>query len=79
MDERRVAPFSPEDVASLNEYQASGFWKEVVCGNAACGRTLIATESGWKCPGCSYTQNWAEAWMADGSWRNFREFLKREG
>jgi hypothetical protein len=79
MDDRRVAPFSAEMVTSLNEFQAGTIWNPVRCGNTGCRRVLVATESGWRCPNCSYTQNWAEAWMADGTWRNALDILKREG
>ena len=79
MDDRRVAPFSAETVTRLNEFQAGAIWNPVRCGNAGCGRALVATEAGWRCPRCSYTQNWAEAWMADGTWRSTGEILKREG
>ena len=40
---------------------------------------LVATEAGWVCPGCPYTQDWAPTWMADGTWRNGDQILKREG
>jgi len=74
-----VAPFTPDQVASLNRYQASGRFHEFTCGNAECPRfgpgfrlqpVLRAFEDGWHCPapGCGYTQDWAHAWMADWSW-----------
>jgi hypothetical protein len=79
MDARRTAPFTPAEVATLNEYQQSGVWHPFTCGNALCGRELIATEAEWVCPGCSYTQDWAYTWMADGSWCDQRTVLDREG
>ena len=58
-----VAPFTPEQVAGLNNYQNRGELHPFTC---RCGRNLLATVTGWVCdgPGCDYTQNWAWAWMA---------------
>ena len=67
------APWTAEQVASLNGFQASSRWHEFTC---ACGALLIAEPAGWVCgrPGeqggpCGYTQDWAWPWMADWSWR----------
>jgi hypothetical protein len=79
MDEQRIAPFSPAEVATLNEFQKSGVWQTFTCPDESCARVLVATEAGWVCPGCSYTQDSAYSWMADGSWRDNQEILKREG
>ena len=68
------APFTAEQVASLNGYQRSGTFHEFTCGNDECPvvhATLVAAEDGWHCPSCTYTQDWAHNWMADGSWRDF--------
>jgi hypothetical protein len=68
------APFSAEQVTSLNEYQADGGFHEFTCGNDECPAVqgiLVAKADGWHCPSCSYTQDWAAPWMADGSWRQF--------
>jgi hypothetical protein len=65
------APFTPEQVASLNGYQASGAVHPFTCGNDDCPAeqaVLVAREDGWRCPACTYTQDWAHAQMADGSW-----------
>lgn len=68
--------FTPEQVASLNEYQKSGTFHPFTCGG---NRTdehhldgegiLVATEDGWICPYCDYKQDWAHEWMKDGKWR----------
>jgi hypothetical protein len=72
------APFSADQVASLNGYQASGVFHEFTCGNDSCPAldfdikmTLEARTDGWHCQasGCGYAQDWAHAFMADGSWR----------
>ena len=67
------APFTPEQVNSLNAYQFSGIFHEFTCGNDACPgtsdqRVLYALEDGWHCRACSYTQDWAHRAMADWSW-----------
>lgn len=74
-----VPPWIPVQVDSLNGYQSSGVGHEYTCGNQACpggteataGAVLVAGVAGWSCPaaGCGYTQSWAWAWTADGSWR----------
>jgi hypothetical protein len=67
------APWPPETVVQLNRYQRSG-WHPYTCGNERMDfahRTyqerfggdfgsLIATQAGWICPVCKYTQNWAD-------------------
>jgi hypothetical protein len=83
------APFLPEQVRSLNAYQASGRGHPFTCGRdrmdaphrayqAGHGGDfgqLLATEAGWICPvpGCSYTQSWAWLWMSDWSWQGADE------
>ena len=56
------APFTEEQVKALNKFQNLGYWHEFTC---LCGAILIATENGWTCPDCFYTQNWAFDYMAD--------------
>jgi len=80
-----TAPFTPEQVASLNSYQVSGAFHEFTCGNDSYHddddeqSVLVAKEDGWHCPaaGCGYTQDWAHSAMADGSWRDWREVTVR--
>lgn len=61
------APFTPEQIKNLNEYQA-GPIHPFTCGSKElnCNGVLIATEKGWMCPKCSYTQNWAHESMSNG-------------
>jgi hypothetical protein len=63
------APFTDEQVKSLNDYQSSGVFHDFTCGN--CGNALHASNDGWHCstPGCDYAQDWAHSWMADDNWR----------
>lgn len=70
---RVYAPFSHEQVESLNDYQKSGLFHEFTCGGEhEHAVVLVATGAGWVCPeGCGYLQIWAHPWMADGKWRRF--------
>lgn len=69
------APWTAEQVASLNDYQQSGVFHEFTCGNELCPAdqaALVAAEDGWRCPSCTYSQDWAHDMMADGSWRDWQ-------
>ena len=73
------APFTPEQVKALNEFQESGMFHPFTCGSAErcvetvkvgkdefeVSTTLKATKDGWICPNCSYTQDWAWDFMAN--------------
>lgn len=74
-----TAPFTADQVASLNGFQRSGCWHDFTCGADNCRETLVATESGWICPAsaCTYTQDWAWPFMADWSWRAQQELIAR--
>jgi hypothetical protein len=58
-------PWTPEQVKALNERQDNGIYHPFTCGGNRTdehhldgeGR-LVATENGWKCPYCDYTQDW---------------------
>lgn len=71
----KKAPWTPEEVVSLNGYQESGVFHPFTCGNDACRRDLIATEKGWICEGCLYTQDWAHLFMLNDSWRPSAEMM----
>jgi hypothetical protein len=82
------APFTPAQVESLNGFQSSGVFHPFTCGNDNCpgkGRNFInldileATEQGWVCPSCDYTQDWAHNFMADNSWVGHLEWLRSNG
>lgn len=65
-----TAPWSPDQVAALNEFQRLGYVHPFTCGNG-CG-DLVACADGWTCE-CGYAQDWAWASMADRShaiWQN---------
>lgn len=72
-----IAPFSGEQVQLLNECQLHIDGELPIhpftCKNRGDGAhgeeggdhgVLIATETGWVCPYCDYTQDWAHAMMA---------------
>jgi ribosomal protein S27AE len=62
------APFTEDQVASLNAYQKSEFVHPFTC---VCGDhiPLVATKDGWICNKCAYTQKWAHDFMADWAWK----------
>lgn len=60
------APFTPEQVDNLNHYQHAGRMHPFTCGNYHDGdHTLVATEGGWICCHCDYTQDWAHKFMCE--------------
>lgn len=63
------APWSEGEVAALNAWNTSGLYHPMTCGNTghSTHQTLFAETDGWHCPDpdCSYTQNWALAFMLD--------------
>ena len=75
------APWSDDQVASLNGYQACQRHHPFTC---ACkdGAPLRATSRGWVCDACNYgQQDWAHDFMADWSWQagaNLFDGLARE-
>lgn len=63
-----TAPWTPDQVAALNEFQHLGQFHPFTCGNSShmeVSPVLVATVEGWQCPsGCGYTQDWAPEFMA---------------
>lgn len=60
--------WTDEQVAELNKYQEAHEFHPYTCGNRNDGNhkerfgdlgVLVATNYGWMCPDCDYTQNWA--------------------
>ncbi len=52
------APWSEDVVRRLYQWQKSGIVHPYTCGDAKCRAVLIPTVNGWRCPDCSYRQNW---------------------
>jgi len=69
MAEEARSPFSDEQVASINAYQAAGAFHPFTCGTDSCRGILVAANDGLRCPRCGFRQHWAWGWMADWSWR----------
>lgn len=75
------APWTCEQVATLNRYQREAPMHPFTCGSnnrMDAAHTahqkesgdrdyglLVATPDGWACPACDYTQTWAHDFMAD--------------
>jgi hypothetical protein len=60
-DDRIFAPWGPVVARGLNQWQANDYVHPFTCPN---GHVLRATDDGWVCDGCDYTQDWAWAFMA---------------
>lgn len=55
-----TAPWDAATVDALNAFQRLGHFHPFTCPNPHDGnRDLLATESGWICELCGYTQSWA--------------------
>lgn len=64
--EKIHAPFTREQVAALNDWQRCGWVHAFTCENRASHvgeGELVATLTGWICPQCTYTQDWAHSLM----------------
>lgn len=77
-----VAPFTPEQVVALNDYQRARRFHPFTCGNNRGTHpfydgdkgVLVATVRGWICMFCDYTQDWAHPFMAlSGSGKTTQE------
>ncbi len=81
VEQSQKAPWNAEQVENLKTYQQNRWVHPFTCGNrSAPGHEeyaekhqerdvglLIPTPSGWVCPVCDYTQDWAHSFMLDGS------------
>jgi hypothetical protein len=61
------APWTDDEVESLNQYQRSGVMHPFTCGRSH--SSLIATNDGWICPNCEYTQDWCHEFMCYPDWK----------
>lgn len=76
--EKITPPWTAEEVEALNAFQTDGRFHPFTCGNKdrhpqiehpsgwteTVGEVLVATEHGWTCTHCDYTQKWAHQFMA---------------
>ena len=70
------APWTPEEVQLLNEFQDVKPMHPFTCGEGKSDAhdhevILVAQEDGWHCPECEYIQDWCWPWMASGEWLSF--------
>lgn len=72
---RIIAPWTDDQVTSLNAFQADGRMHEFTCnwGHHCLVRSLTATKDGWVCKGCPYKQAWAYDWMCNWEWKGMLE------
>lgn len=66
-----VAPFTDDEVHSLNEFQKCGFLHPFTC---ECGEEMVADNAGWLCEKCNdHVQDWAVRMMTDMSWKQLKK------
>jgi hypothetical protein len=69
--DQSAPPWTQDEVASLNAYQACGYAHPFTNGDGAEQVDLIATPDGWvRETAGPIVQYWAHTFMADWSWRN---------
>jgi hypothetical protein len=73
------APFTPDQVNSLNEFQKSGVMHPFTGNNDMLPDDeqdiLVAAEDGWhSLNDPNYFQDWAHDWMADWSWKELEDW-----
>jgi hypothetical protein len=66
------APFTEDQVASLQGFQNCGYMHQCTC---ECGADMIPTKEGWVCGSCAYTQDWCHAFMADWRWKKLGDAI----
>jgi len=77
MSKHGKAPWTDDQVASLNAYQACDQHHPFTCGERepdGSPHVLQACSNGWFCPKCvavgkSYRQDWCHDWMANWTWK----------
>ena len=68
MFEKSFAPFTDNEVESLNQFQNCGFMHPFTSENS---EILIATKDGWvEKEGGPVVQNWAHKWMTNWVWKD---------
>lgn len=79
LEHRVKAPFTDEQVRSLNDYQTNSIFHAFTCGSGSDHGPLLARPDGMVCQGagCSYRQEWVNRFMADHSWRVSQEDVLR--
>lgn len=67
---RYEAPWTQDEVHSIDEYQQDEDLHPLTCPDCAGNQALSAYLDGLKCKSCNYTQNWVYPWMADYNWHH---------
>lgn len=68
--ERSDAPWTNDEVASLNGYQQAGYMHPFTYGDGDEQVDLIATNEGWVAKkGGTVVQTWAHKFMTNWSWK----------
>jgi hypothetical protein len=73
------APWSDDQVKSLNAFQRSAKVHPYTCGGDVCHEVLVATMNGWVCRSCGYTQNHATDFSANWVWKKTLHIKKNMG
>ena len=68
MSDKVFAPFTDEQVASINAYQAYDICCPFCCADRDCLAVLQATPGGMVCPRCGSRREWVYWFMADWTW-----------
>jgi len=71
------APWSEDQVKSLNAFQRSKNVHPYTCGGDNCREVLFATKAGWVCRKCEYTQDWALDFMANWVWKKLARVARK--
>jgi hypothetical protein len=71
------APWTDQQVESINGFQKCDYNHPFTCGN--CRNPLVAQSDGFVCPnqGCDYRQTWCHDFMANGAWEKHAQFMHR--
>jgi hypothetical protein len=68
------APFTDDQIQSINAYQMSGAFHPFTCGTPGCRAVLMATRDGMICNTChQWHQDWVHTEMANWKWREFQQ------
>jgi hypothetical protein len=68
------APFTDDQVKSINGFQKSKHWHPFTCGKVHCDGILTASRNGVFCRKCgNWKQYWVHDFMANGEWKRLDE------
>jgi hypothetical protein len=68
------APFTDDQVKSINGFQKSKHWHPFTCGKVHCDGILTASRNGVFCRKCgNWKQYWVHDFMANWEWKRLDE------